>query len=105
LKQLPVCLHKRDVRTGNILGVVVDQNVTDLNLLVVDDICDGGRTFTELSKTLSMPKKLELFVTHGIFSKGVKELTEAYDHIYTTNSFHGVVPEELKDDKITWLEI
>jgi ribose-phosphate pyrophosphokinase len=93
----------RNVRTGNILGVVVGQSVANLNLLVVDDICDGGRTFTELAKVLNSPAKLELFVTHGIFSKGIKQLTEAYDHIYTTNSFHGDVPEELKDDKITWI--
>jgi ribose-phosphate pyrophosphokinase len=95
----------RDVRTGNILGIKVEQDVTGLNLLVVDDIADGSRTFIELAKVLNSPAKLELFVSHGIFSKGIKQLTEAYDHIYTTNSFHGDVPEELKDDKITWLEI
>ena len=95
----------RDVRTGNIMGVKIDQDVLGLKLLVVDDICDGGRTFTELAECIVEAEKLELFVTHGIFSKGIKQLTGYYDHIYTTNSFHGDVPEELKDDKITWLEI
>lgn len=95
----------RDVRTGQIVGVKVDQSVIGLNLLVVDDICDGGRTFTELANCVQRAEKLELFVTHGIFSKGIKELTGHYDHIYTTNSFHGDVPEELKDDKITWIPL
>lgn len=93
----------RDVKTGQIVSVKVDADVTGLNLLVIDDIIEGGKTFTELAKCLQGVNKLELFVTHGIFSKGTKELTEAYDHIYTTNSFHGDVPEELKDDKITWI--
>jgi len=97
----------RDVRTGNILGVKIDQDVAGLKLLVVDDICDGGRTFTELAGCLGIveAERLELFVTHGIFSKGIKQLIGYYDHIYTTNSFHGDVPEELKDDKITWIEL
>lgn len=29
---------------------------------------------------------LDLFVTHGIFSKGLGTLTQWYDKIYTTNS-------------------
>ena len=96
----------RDVRTGNILGVKVDQDVEDLKLFVVDDICDGGRTFIELARCFGLkPAKLKLFVTHGIFSKGLNGLIEAYDHIYTTNSFHGDVPEELKHDKITWINV
>jgi ribose-phosphate pyrophosphokinase len=59
------------------------------NLLIVDDICDGGGTFISLSKLLKYkaPKTINLYVTHGIFSKGLRPLREAgIDRIYTTNS-------------------
>lgn len=57
-------------------------------LLVVDDICDGGRTFIELAKCLP-DYELYLYVSHGIFSKGFDELKKYYKHIYTTDSFKG----------------
>lgn len=94
----------RDVRTGNIVSVGVDADVKGLKLFVVDDICDGGRTFIELAKCLDGAKSLELFVTHGIFSKGTKVLTDLYDKVYSTNSFHGDIPDEL-DDKVIWINI
>uniref|UniRef100_A0AB39CC65 Ribose-phosphate pyrophosphokinase n=1 Tax=Pseudomonas phage RVTF4 TaxID=3236931 RepID=A0AB39CC65_9VIRU len=59
-------------------------------LLVVDDICDGGYTFIQLADALKefAPEKLDLFVTHGIFSKGTDCLLEAgYNRILTTNAY------------------
>ena len=94
----------RDVRTGKIESVKVDTDVKGLKLFVVDDICDGGRTFIELAKCLNGAKSLELFVTHGIFSKGTKVLTDVYDKVYSTNSFHGDIPDEL-DDTVIWINI
>ena len=95
----------RDVRTGKIESVKVDQDVTGLKLFVVDDICDGGRTFIELIKCLEGAKCVELYVTHGVFSKGVNVLTDVYDKVYSTNSFHGEIPEEMKNDKIKWITL
>lgn len=101
-----ICANKvRDVKTGNILGLSVNESVEGMKLLVVDDILDGGKTFIELAKALKGYTSLELFVTHGIFTKGFNGLTEDYNHIYTTTSFHGIVPEELKHDKITWIDV
>jgi ribose-phosphate pyrophosphokinase len=57
--------------------------------LIVDDICDGGRTFVEISKQLTMSGfrgDLFLWVTHGIFSKGFDELGKHFKGILTTNS-------------------
>lgn len=58
--------------------------------VMVDDICDGGRTFIELAKTLKAKDAASviLYVTHGIFSKGFDELKQHIDRIYTTNSFN-----------------
>lgn len=55
------------------------KTLNDKNILIVDDICDGGATFMLLTKDLYKrgAKSINLFVTHGIFSKGLKPLKEA----------------------------
>jgi len=71
----------------------------DLNgkdCLIVDDICDGGRTFIGIAKELKKKNvgNIYLFITHGIFSNGFAKLREYFHHIYTTNSIKEV---ECKD--------
>jgi ribose-phosphate pyrophosphokinase len=89
----------RDMRTGNILRTeipVLDQHA-DLKYVIIDDICDGGRTFIELAKAIkgSRPSaKVYLVVTHGIFSAGFKELSQYFERIYTTNSYRDVADNE-----------
>ncbi len=65
--------------------------------VIVDDICDGGRTFIELAKALKEKgaKSITLYVTHGIFSKGLDELKQHIDRIYTTDSFPNVQTDYL----------
>lgn len=93
-KGVITCNKVRDLSTGQVVGVSCNEDVRGKNLLVLDDICDGGRTFTELSSILrATAGKLELAVTHGIFSKGQKVVAEAYDRVYTTNSFHSISME------------
>jgi len=69
------------------------------NVCVVDDICDGGATFLSLATMLerSQPNitSLNLYVTHGIFSKGVKELLESYDTIYVHNNMNQSVADSV----------
>lgn len=110
-----ICANKvRDVATGRIEGVSVTENVEGLNLLVADDLCDGGRTFIELAKVLRKQNcaRLKLVVTHGLFTKGVAELTAPgmYDKIYTTNSYHSsasgnVDQDGVANDKVQWIEV
>lgn len=73
--------------TGQILGIKPNKYNRDFdgyNILVVDDICDGGRTFIEVAKELRQrtAENLYLYVTHGIFSKGLEELYQYYKHIF-----------------------
>ena len=81
----------RDIQTSKILRTelpVTDWTGTE-TVIIIDDICDGGRTFTELSKAVKesgFTGKIVLIVTHGIFTAGLKPLNEHFDHIYTTNS-------------------
>lgn len=62
----------RNVQTGQITGTEVHGDVNGKTVLIIDDICDGGRTFLELGKKLKEmgAKSVLLHVTHGIFSKG-----------------------------------
>lgn len=59
------------------------------DILIVDDICDGGATFIELAKIIKPmnPGSMTLFVTHGIFRNGTDSLYEAgFDRVITTDS-------------------
>lgn len=59
------------------------------DILIVDDICDGGATFIELAKIIKPmnPGSMTLFVTHGIFRNGTDCLFEAgFDRVITTDS-------------------
>ncbi len=87
----------RDVQTGAITRTSVDLEYTRGNLLMVDDICDGGRTFIELAKVLR-PKttgKIYLYVTHGIFSQGLHVFNGIIDHIYCANVWPNVGPQPI----------
>lgn len=69
----------REQSTGVILETKLNGNVQGQRILIVDDICDGGATFTSLSKVLKDNGALYvgLYVTHGIFSKGIQVLLDA----------------------------
>jgi ribose-phosphate pyrophosphokinase len=85
----------RDVSTGAITGTEIfglDCEVPELTLLIVDDICDGGRTFIELAKVIRQLRKgktteIHLAVTHGIFSAGLEPFKGWIDQIHSTNSY------------------
>lgn len=74
----------RDVATGKISGFGIEPWNQTGTVLVVDDICDGGGTFVGLAELLKVPA--DLFVTHGLFTKGTQELLEHYTRIYCTDS-------------------
>jgi Phosphoribosylpyrophosphate synthetase len=78
----------RDVSTGKLTGFTLDElPVKGGHYLVVDDICDGGGTFIGLAEKIrEQGAYADLFVSHGIFSKGTAELKKVYKNIYTTDS-------------------
>ena len=58
-------------------------------MLIVDDLCDAGGTFIGSAQVLrdAGARSVSLYVTHGLFSKGVGNLLEqGIDRIYTTSS-------------------
>lgn len=83
----------RNLETGEITGVTIHGNLTNKNVVIIDDICDGGRTFIELAKLaktkeLYDAKSVELIVTHGLFTQGLEVLKPYIDKIYTTDSYY-----------------
>lgn len=91
------CADKiRDTATGNIIRTDISvQDFKGANLMIVDDICDGGRTFIELAKVLRERNagKIELFITHGIFSKGVDVFDGYVDCIHSFNVWENNVQD------------
>jgi ribose-phosphate pyrophosphokinase len=60
--------------------------------IIVDDICDGGGTFNLLAHEFKADpqagaSKLELFVSHGIFSKGLSGIDPVIERVTTTDSW------------------
>lgn len=98
---LPVfCAEKiRDVSTGAI--VRTDISVTDFagqNLMIIDDIADNGGTFIALGKMLKERNagKVELYVTHGIFGKGLDVFQDAIDTVHCFNLWNDNAKDSYK---------
>lgn len=84
----------RDVNTGKITSTRVydsEGKVKGKRCHIFDDICDGGYTFIQLTKELKAlgASSVTLYVTHGIFSKGLYELkASGIDKVVTTNTLN-----------------
>lgn len=99
----------RDVRTGklsnshiNLCNALKQANVDvaqpdcpSITLFVVDDLCDGGATFIKLAQAIDNDLNNHasqaniqkcLYVTHGLFSKGIDVLKEHYTNVISHNN-------------------
>lgn len=54
--------------------------------IIVDDLCDGGRTFNTIAQMINAKHKI-LAITHAIFSHGIKNLEDHFDMVITTDSY------------------
>lgn len=97
---------ERDPKTGKLSGFHISQlpfikPIKGATAVIVDDLCDGGGTFSGVSKLLKKRgvEKVVLLVAHGVFSKGLP--IDGIDHVYTSNSYC-----ELKSDEyLTVIEL
>jgi ribose-phosphate pyrophosphokinase len=82
-------LKTRNQKTGDINSTEVLGDVSGKKCMIVDDICDGGRTFIQLADELIKrgATEVNLFVTHGIFSHGLGAFKGRISNIYTTDSY------------------
>jgi ribose-phosphate pyrophosphokinase len=69
----------RDQQTGKIQDMKLVGGVKGKKVLIVDDIIDGGGTFCWMSQLLynNGASEVNLYGTHGIFSKGLGPLRDA----------------------------
>jgi len=102
-KTLVKCDKTRDTSTGKLSKFeVFTDDLQGKPCLIVDDICDGGRTFIGIAEALKAKNAgaLYLFVTHGIFSNSYEELNKYFSKIYCTNSFKDIDNSNVKQFKI-----
>lgn len=97
-----ICQKHRDEATGNLTEFSVRPftNVSGKNLLVVDDLCDGGGTFVGLAPKLRelAPKSLSLLVTHAVQLQGVEKVASAYDRVYIADTYKDWSKETLPNN-------
>lgn len=81
----------RDFATGRLTGFHAPADLpAEGRILIVDDICDGGGTFMGLAEATGLPlERLDLWVSHGIFSGRAALLNEYFSEIFTTDSHTG----------------
>lgn len=91
------CSKHRDPVTGRLFGYHMPKLSRQGAYIIVDDICDGGGTFNLLAEAFGKDpvgehSRLEMFVSHGIFSKGIRLIDPRIEHIMTTDSWCTVPP-------------
>lgn len=87
--RMVLCQKVRDPMTGQIVrSEVLADDVQGLTAVITDDICDGGMTFIGVARALRElgVARVVLYVTHGIFSKGLAVFDGLVDEIYCSNS-------------------
>lgn len=75
------------VRVNDVIETQIFGDVNAKDCVIIDDICDGGRTFVQIAQKLKSlgANTVSLVVSHGIFSNGLN--LEGIDEIWTTNSY------------------
>jgi ribose-phosphate pyrophosphokinase len=97
-----IAAKQRDHATGRITGYAAPDGLHDRRgrYLVVDDICDGGGTFVLLADSVGPDIELDLWVTHGGFTKGPDELLARYRNVHTTDSLQSAVRAHAASDHL-----
>jgi ribose-phosphate pyrophosphokinase len=77
---------KRDVETGRVVETTLPEtaDLKGKRVFIVDDILDGGGTFIPLAEKLKEAgaSEVNLYITHGIFAKGLDIFRGLIDNIY-----------------------
>jgi len=82
-------IEKRRIRAGEIEEMRIVGEVKDKDVLLVDDIIDSGGTLCKAAELLKSEgaKSLMCYGTHGLFTKGTKEITSCFDRVMTSNTY------------------
>ncbi len=100
IKNVVTASKVRDIESGNIIRTTLPtMDLRDIEqIIIIDDICDGGRTFIELANAIKEITEIPIYlvVTHGIFSGGFEKLSDVLDGIFCTNSVKDINFETVK---------
>lgn len=96
IKDVVFCVKSRDVNGGISLKVLDKDKCKGKNVLIVDDLCDGGGTFNMIADQLGEDADVTLVVTHSIFSKGIGAMHSNISEIITTDSFNKTKADFIK---------
>jgi ribose-phosphate pyrophosphokinase len=106
-----VCRKSRDPVSGKLtqaefeeyipkqLGTDINIKDPNIDLVITDDICDGGRTFMNIVELLDyegFKNPVHLWTSHAIYSYGIEGLLKKFKTLGSTNSFlHKHIHENL----------
>jgi ribose-phosphate pyrophosphokinase len=97
---------KRNQATGKLSGFECEELPAEGRFLVPDDICDGGGTFAGLADATGLPKeRLDLWVTHGVFSGKASQINDRYGRVYTTDSHPGALTGKVDADVVPLMDV
>lgn len=90
--------YKFRKKEGEIKEFKVIGEVKGENVLIIDDMIDSGGTLIEAAKSVRAmgAKKVYVYCTHGIFSKGREDVGKAVDRVFVTNSIFQVPHEKIE---------
>ena len=97
LGEVLMCSKTCNPDTGKLEGfhienpeLLQDEDFKGFPLVVMDDLCDAGGTFTGIAdkiREVDPDRKLAVYVTHMVNPKGITALSGNYDEVYFTNSY------------------
>jgi ribose-phosphate pyrophosphokinase len=96
---MAVASKSRDPNTGHLVyNDIYGADVAGKNILIVDDLAEGGMTIKLLADLLKAKgaKSVHVSVTHGLFPRGFNHLIGPIDSIFAYYMWVDV-PEELAD--------
>lgn len=87
----------KNYQSGLVTYEAIEADINGKDCIILDDICDTAQTAITLAKLLKKEGigKLYLYVTHGIFARGIEILKEHFDHIYC---YHTMLDDRDVDD-------
>lgn len=99
IQNVITCEKTRNLNTGQLSEFKIHaDDLSGKTCLIVDDICDGGRTFMGIAEALKKKnaQKVYLAVSHGIFSDGLIKFDQLLDQIFTTDGFRNVTSDQVE---------
>ena len=91
-----VCSKKRNLETGEILGLEVSneellKGEDYQSIVIIDDLVDGGTTLlavrNKIKELLTREVPINISVVHAVNAEGLMRLSPMFDNIYISNSY------------------